>query len=148
MGLWCAAAEPKDAACFAEIHMAAFGPNAILQAQSPTAEVRFALQRTIMVKALADIRDPNIAVLVVQKLEPMKSNGDESAVSATEKVIGFAKWSHPTNQDSDYEETPWNWPDETALDVLSRWSQATEKAQDAAIKSDPCYSECRKLRGP
>ena len=44
--------------------MAAFRSNAMLQAQFPTEDVRKALQRAIEMKALADIEDTNITVIL------------------------------------------------------------------------------------
>lgn len=61
----CPASEP-DADCMADIHMAAFGHNAMLRAQFPTAALRSELRKSIAQKALADIRDPKKAVLVVK----------------------------------------------------------------------------------
>lgn len=58
-------ATPEDAPRIAEIHMAAFGPNAMLHAQFPTPTIRKRLQTCIEKKALADIDDPKTTVLVV-----------------------------------------------------------------------------------
>lgn len=55
----------EDAARIAEIHMAAFKHNAMLHAQFPTPTIRKSLQICIEEKALADINDPRISVLVV-----------------------------------------------------------------------------------
>jgi hypothetical protein len=55
----------QDAPRIAEIHMAAFGTNAMLLAQFPTPAIRQALQISIENKALADIDDPKTTVLVV-----------------------------------------------------------------------------------
>lgn len=57
---------PEDASRIAEIHMAAFGSNAMLHAQFPTPAIRKRLQTSIEEKALADIRDPKTTVLVVE----------------------------------------------------------------------------------
>lgn len=45
--------------------MAAFGTNDMLHAQFPTPAIRKALQICIKDKAIADIEDPKISVLVV-----------------------------------------------------------------------------------
>ena len=55
----------QDAPRIAEIHMAAFGRNAMLHAQFPTPATREALQTCIRDKAVADIEDPKTTVLVV-----------------------------------------------------------------------------------
>lgn len=55
----------EDASRIAEIHMAAFGPNAMLHAQFPTPIIRQELQKCIEKKALADIDDSKTTVLVV-----------------------------------------------------------------------------------
>ncbi|KAI0025586.1 hypothetical protein F4780DRAFT_341643 [Xylariomycetidae sp. FL0641] len=101
-------AEPADAARIAEIHMAAFSSNTMLLAQFPTPRVREQLQESIRLKALGDIADPQVSVLVVR---------DE-----TEKqhaVMAFAKWSHPVSSDQDYNETPWIWPPCTDLGLVN-----------------------------
>lgn len=59
------AATREDAPRIAEIHMAAFGPNAMLRAQFPTPAIRQGLQTCIENKAVADIDDPKTSVLVV-----------------------------------------------------------------------------------
>lgn len=59
------AARREDVHRIAEIHMAAFGPNAMLHAQFPTPPTRKALQSCIANKALADIDNPKTTVLVV-----------------------------------------------------------------------------------
>ncbi len=59
------AATRRDATRVAEIHMAAFGRNAMLHAQFPTPAIRQGLQTCIEDKALADIDDPKTTVLVV-----------------------------------------------------------------------------------
>lgn len=54
-----------DALWIAEIHMAAFGCNAMLHAQFPNLAIHKELQTCIKDKALADITDPKTTVLVV-----------------------------------------------------------------------------------
>lgn len=58
-------ATPGDAPRIAEIHMAAFGSNAMLHAQFRAPVIRRGLQISIENKALADIEDPKVTVLVV-----------------------------------------------------------------------------------
>lgn len=58
-------AKCEDAPRVAEIHMAAFKHNAMLHAQFPTPTIRKSLQTCIEDKALADINDPKVTVLVV-----------------------------------------------------------------------------------
>ena len=58
------AATPEDAPRIAEIHMVAFGPNAMLHAQFPTPAIRKRLQTCVEHKALADIDDSKTTVLV------------------------------------------------------------------------------------
>ncbi|KAI8630612.1 putative GNAT family acetyltransferase [Xylariaceae sp. FL1651] len=151
-------AGPADAARIAEIHMAAFGSNAMLLAQFPTPEVRKGLQESIRLKALADIEDPKISVLVVRDLpsnpaatarvENGSSNrsGVKEITSEAEteedrggKVVAFAKWSHPTARDDGYEETPWIWPPGTDLEILDGWARVAEEAQEQAVGDKPCY---------
>ncbi|KAI1137573.1 putative GNAT family acetyltransferase [Hypoxylon sp. FL0543] len=117
-------ATQADARRIAEIHMAAFRDNAMLQAQFPTAAVRQALQKCIELKALADINDPNVTVLVVKEKDD---------------IIAFAKWSHPIPDAENYAETPWIWPDGTDETVLAAWSEKTEEAFKHAMGTVPCY---------
>ncbi|KAI0204935.1 hypothetical protein F4808DRAFT_315485 [Astrocystis sublimbata] len=123
---------PADAGRIAEIHMAAFASNAMLLAQFPTPEVREGLQESIRLKALADIEDSRITVLVVRDVA---QDSDPSAQS----VIAFAKWSHPVGKDEQYEETPWVWPPGTDMHILESWGRAAEEAQEELVGDQPCY---------
>jgi hypothetical protein len=142
-------ASPEHAARIAQIHMAAFGSNAMLLAQFPTEKVRKDLERSIEMKARADIEDPKTTVIIALTAgeEDTKSStseqSSENASSGT--IIGFAKWAHPIEIGSDYEEPAWIWPEGTAHDVLSAWSRAEEEAQKAVIGSEPRYSEYTSL---
>jgi len=133
LGLEMGPATPAEAARIAEVHMAAFGDNALLRAQFPTPAVREALQKCIELKALADIQDPKTTVLVVR---------DPKAGSI---VIAFAKWSHPVEEGEDYTEPPWIWPEGTDLDVLGKWTAEVEMALQKVLGTAPCY---RKLDFP
>lgn len=157
-------AVPADAGRISEIHMAAFASNAMLLAQFRTPEVREGLRESIRLKALADISDPKITVLIVRDipLDPDASNmaigeGNGSRQSAKDeivnetgeetevgKAIAFAKWSHPVSKDEDYEETPWIWPPGTNMKILESWGKVTEETQEQAVGEKPCY---RKFRG-
>jgi len=127
MALELCLATAADAGRIAEIHMAAFGANAMLRAQFPTPEVRRALQLSIEEKALADIEDPKISVVVVRaSAEPVET-------------IAFAKWSHPVQADEVYTETPWTWPKGTDLAVLEDWTAKMEAAEKEVLGGTPCY---------
>ena len=63
--LYMRVATREDVARIADIHMAAFGPNAMLHAQFPTPAIREGLRTSITNKALADIDDSKTTVLVV-----------------------------------------------------------------------------------
>ncbi|KAF2475795.1 uncharacterized protein BDR25DRAFT_339793 [Lindgomyces ingoldianus] len=155
MPLALSVALPADSGRIAEIHMAAFGPNAMLRAQFPTPAVRDALQRSIESKALADILDPKTTVLVVRDLDQaapggkdqsdqstdVRFTGDEHDEDACKKgtIISFAKWAHPVAEDEEYEEPPWHWPEGTALEVLNEWTKQMEEAQEKVVGSTPCY---------
>ncbi|KAF2787556.1 putative GNAT family acetyltransferase [Melanomma pulvis-pyrius CBS 109.77] len=134
MSLVLAHASAADAARIAEIHMAAFGRNGMLLAQFPTPSVRRGLQEAIEAKALADILDPRITVLVVQEVEieqqSPKNNG---------RIIGFAKWIHPVATGENYAETPWVWPEGTTWDVLDAWTRTVEEAEKNVLGKSPCY---------
>ncbi|KAI4227510.1 MAG: hypothetical protein L6R36_002350 [Xanthoria steineri] len=113
-----------DANRIADIHMAAFGTNALLRAQFPTPDVRTQLRNCIATKAAADIRDPNIAVLVVRDQD---------------KIVSFAKWSLPVSTSETYVEAPWVWPEGTDLEVLGEWTEKMEEAQQRALGERPSY---------
>ncbi|KAI1412218.1 putative GNAT family acetyltransferase [Hypoxylon sp. FL1857] len=131
MALKMTPATRADARRIAEIHMAAFGDNAMLRTQFPTTAVREGLQRSIEWKALADIDDPHVTVLVVRDLD--------CQCEAKHDVIAFAKWSHPISNTEDYVEAPWIWPDGTDEGVLEAWTKKTEEALEHAIGAVPCY---------
>ncbi|KAK8022195.1 hypothetical protein PG993_012962 [Apiospora rasikravindrae] len=122
----------KDASRIAEIHMAAFGRNAMLHAQFPTLAIRKGLQQCIEDKAVADINDPKTTVLVVTN-----SDGPENTDDA---VVAFAKWSHPVLPGEDYDEAPWIWPEGTDLETLGAWiAKASEVESRSAVGNIPCY---------
>lgn len=144
--------------------MAAFASNAMLLAQFRTPEVREGLRESIRLKALADISDPMITVLVVRDITP---DSDASNVTADQgngsgqsplnditgesrseetqvgKVIAFAKWSHPVSKDEEYEETPWLWPPGTNMKILESWGEVAEEMQEQAVGEKPCYRKFR-----
>ncbi|GAP91895.2 putative GNAT family acetyltransferase [Rosellinia necatrix] len=146
-------AVPADAGRIADIHMAAFSSNAMLLAQFPTPVVREGLRESIRKKALADIDDPKITVLVVRETAPdcdPSRPGDDAGRDLAEhqpregkveagKVIAFAKWSHPVKKGEEYEEAAWIWPPGTNMSVLESWGRATEEAQEEAMGGQPCY---------
>lgn len=146
-------ANPADAGRIAEIHMAAFASNAMLLAQFRTPDVREGLRESIRLKALADIEDPKITVLVVRddppdsySLNTTKGDDDDdddairqNGENRAGKVISFAKWSHPVRKDEGYEEAPWVWPPGTNMAVLEGWGRVTEAMQEQAIGSQPSY---------
>ncbi|KAI0521227.1 putative GNAT family acetyltransferase [Xylaria bambusicola] len=150
-------AVPADAGRISEIHMAAFADNAMLLAQFPTPEVRAGLKESIRMKALADISDARVSVLVVRELlsDPGSSNttgaeGDgnqcpgvvgegEMEESAPQRIIAFAKWSHPVSEHEDYEEPAWVWPAGTNMKILNSWVKAAEESQDEVVGDRPCY---------
>lgn len=127
-------ATPADAPRIAEIHMAAFGPNAMLRAQFPSPQVRRALQGCIEHKALVDIDDPKTTVLVVRDIRD-----DEAQQEKVPPAVAFAKWSHPIGQDENYTEPPWVWPEGTDMGVLNAWTDTTEGAEDRIMAGNPCY---------
>lgn len=125
MPLHVSSAPETDASRIAAIHMAAFGTNAMLLARFLTPAIREKHQICIAEKALADIKDPKSAVLVVR---------DE------DEMISFAKWSLPVRQDGEtYAEAPWLWPEGTDWEVLDRWAEVVESAKDRVIEEVPCY---------
>ena len=110
--------------------MAAFGTNAMLLAQFPHPTVREKLQTCIAAKALADIADPNIAVLVVR-----------NDVDGADEVISFAKWNLPARRGEVCVEAPWLWPEGTDKGVLEEWSGIMEEAKGRVLGEEDCYRE-------
>jgi hypothetical protein len=106
MAFQLASAQPHDVARIAQIHMDAFGTNALIQAIYPTNAVREGLTHAVVVKALADIQDPHITVLVVRYIEDPRAPVDRSSRSRISPIVGFAKWAHPVPLDDEYIPTP------------------------------------------
>jgi hypothetical protein len=133
-----------DAPRIAEIHIAAFGSNAMLLAQFPTSEVRAALKKTIELKAREDINDPKISVLVVRELarqeDKLGVNGIRDEVQGS-KIISFAKWSHPVKKMEGYAEPQWVWPEGTETNILEMWAKRVDEAHEKIMGSEPCYRE-------
>ena len=124
MALILCPASESDANCIADIHMVAFGANAMLHAQFPTAAVRAELRKSIAQKALADIGDPKKAVLVVK-------DGND--------IVSFAKWDLPVFEGEAYVERPWVWPDGTNLAILDEWMEKVKEAEEKVLGAQQCY---------
>ena len=118
-------AKENDAGRIADIHMAAFATNGMLLAQFPTPAVQDGLRISIARKALDDIRDPHIIVLLVQE------------TSSETNFISFAKWHLPSSNSEN--ETPWSWPEGTRHDILDEWTEKVESAKEKALGSESCY---------
>ncbi|KAI0908735.1 putative GNAT family acetyltransferase [Ustulina deusta] len=150
-------AAPADAGRISDIHMAAFASNAMLLAQFRTPDVREGLRESIRLKALADIDDPKVSVLVVREIPsdsdtPDLTGADDGSYhhsgaigerrreeTPAGQVIAFAKWSHPVGEDEEYEETAWIWPPGTNMKILESWGKATEEREKQAVGDNPCY---------
>jgi len=134
-------ATPSDAARIAEIHMAAFGSNSMLLAQFPTPAVRTALQSSIERKALDDMNDPKTSVLVVRDSDLGKDvqNEEPDTSDGSGEIISFAKWSHPILEGEEHSEPPWVWPEGTRMDILEKWGNKLEEAQEKVLSGAPCY---------
>ncbi|EER38662.1 GNAT family acetyltransferase [Histoplasma capsulatum var. duboisii H88] len=126
MSLTLSNAEECDVGDIADIHLASFGENMMLQAQFPTPALRAGLRISLMEKAREEIRDPQWAVLVVR-------NQNE--------IISFAKWMRPVLDADSYVEVPWRWPEGTRMDILNEWARKVEDASSSVIGSTPCYSQ-------
>jgi len=99
MPLHLSLATPEDAPRIAEIHMAAFATNGMLLAQFPTPEIRAALQISIEEKALADIKDDKISVLVVREMnEQMNRTGNKNGKTSYSEDDQFAKYKRRTGR--------------------------------------------------
>jgi hypothetical protein len=129
MALYLSQAVESDADRIATIHMAAFGENLMLQAQFQTPAILEMLRTSIADKAVLDIRDPKIAVLVV------RDQGE---------IISFAKWKLPVLESERYVEAPWSWPEGTDLTILGEWGEKVEAAQQKILGATPCYRKFSK----
>ncbi|EER24473.1 GNAT family acetyltransferase, putative [Coccidioides posadasii C735 delta SOWgp] len=118
-------AKESDAACIADIHIAAFETNVQFIAQFPTPPVRKGLWTSLRDKAISEIRDPKWVVLVVRNEE--------------DQVIGFAKWCRPILKSENYEEPPWQWPEGTNMAALNEWTAKVEAANAKILHNTPCY---------
>ena len=99
MPLHLSLATPEDAPRIAEIHMAAFATNGMLLAQFPTPEIRAGLQISIEEKALADIKDDKISVLVVREMnEQMNRTGNKNGKTSYSADDQFAKYKRRTGR--------------------------------------------------
>lgn len=117
-------AAESDADRIADVHMAAFGRNALLLAQFPTPDIRIQLRNSIAKKAADDIRDPNVAVIVA---------------TDQDKIVSFAKWSMPVAASETYREAPWVWPDGTNFAVIHEWTEKVEEAELTVLNGLPSY---------
>jgi GNAT superfamily N-acetyltransferase len=136
-----ATAQPKDAAAIAEIHMGVFGTNALIRAIYPTEEVREGLAKAVEMKALADIQDPHITVLVAHYHEHAGTAVDHACPPTSSPIIGFAKWVHPVRPEDEYTPPPWSLPEGTDWAILTPWIAAAEKTEEAVMGKTPHYGE-------
>ncbi|WEW57466.1 hypothetical protein PRK78_002933 [Emydomyces testavorans] len=125
MTLTLSRAKESDAPRIADIHMAAFGNNAMLLAQFPTPAVREGLWKSLVDKVIAEMRDSKWAILVV-----LNQKGE---------VISFAKWCLPVLESENYEEPPWRWPQGTKMAILDEWTEKVEAASEKILGTTPCY---------
>ena len=150
MSLVLSLANHADADRIAEIHMAAFGTNAMLLAQFPTPKVREGLQKSIKLKALADIDDARQIVLVVRTLpqntEDRQLQVDDLPQAVHDKqpdsngrVIAFAKWTKPIFDGEEDNEPSWIWPEGTNWNMLDKWTKKTDEAHEKAVGRMRCY---------
>jgi hypothetical protein len=107
----------------------------MLLAQFPTPAIREWLQMSIAQKAVADIRDPKTAVLVVR--DPGIRN----------EIISFAKWTRPILESEAYVEPSWVWPDGTDLKVLEEWTEKVDSAQLVVLGHQPFYRKSVGMEG-
>ena len=131
MELHLAYASEDDASCIADIYLAAFANNRMLQTQFPTPEIRAGLWHSVVRKILADIRDPHIAVLVIWDVNTKDGNSER------QKVISYAVWNLPTSTSDN--ETPWEWPEGTRLDILEELKKRLAEVEKRILGNDPSY---------
>lgn len=131
MTIHLAYASKDDANHIADIHMAAFADNKMLLTQFPAPEIRERLWHSVARKTLADIRDPHIAVLVIRDVDLQDSSSERS------NIISYAKWSLPSSSPDN--ETPWEWPEGTRLDILEDLKRRLAEVERRVLGDDPSY---------
>jgi hypothetical protein len=146
-------ARPDDATRIAEIHMNAFGSNALIRAIHAADEHLKDLFKAVENKALADMQDVKTTVLVVRHVDGSTVNSgtnvsgagpgnevDNTIVKdAKGDVVGFAKWAHPIFPSDDYSPPLWNLPKSTDLEILRPWRVQVEKVEEEIIGHTPRY---------
>jgi hypothetical protein len=148
-------AQSDDATRIAEIHMNAFGSNALIRAIHAADEDLRDLFKAVENKALADMRDVKTTVLVVRHVNGNTVNseidmsgagpGNEVDNTVTRDargdVVGFAKWTHPIYPSDDYSPPLWNLPESTDLEILRPWRIQVEKVEEEVIGQTPRYGK-------
>ncbi|KAF2823966.1 acyl-CoA N-acyltransferase [Ophiobolus disseminans] len=139
-------AQPDDAPRITQIHMDAFGSNAIIRAIHTAADKDLKdLRNAVEDKLLADMRDARITVLVVRdvkadkagKVEVSAVNGNNDADARN--IVGFAKWIHPYYPQDNYSPPLWSTPKSADWKVLRPWLDEVIKVEEAIIGQTPRY---------
>jgi len=147
-------AAPDDAERITQIHMDAFGSNAIIRAihagnDKDLKELRSAVKD----KLLADIRDSKITVLIVRVLDSSvtgeRTNANElisreklrgaSGGSERGNIVGFAKWIHPYCPQDNYITAPWSTPSSADWKILRPWLDQVTKVEEEIIGQTSRY---------
>jgi predicted N-acetyltransferase YhbS len=135
-------AQPRDASRITQIHMDAFGSNAIIRAIHAADPELEELRRAVEDKILADTQDEKITVLVVRADTPPgdKVEGAKRVVAAGD-IIAFAKWTHPIHPGEHYTPPSWNLPKSTNQNILGPWRKEVERVEAKIIGDTPRYGQ-------
>ncbi|KAG9191857.1 hypothetical protein G6011_10591 [Alternaria panax] len=130
-----APALPDDAPHIAALHVQAFSSNVLMRAIYPTPAIWTAFQNSVEEKFTADMRDPNMTVLVARYVDEAETRKQERGV-----VVGYAVWCHPVRAGEEGWKPPaWKLPDGTDWSVLRPWLAAAAKVAHEVIGERPHY---------
>jgi hypothetical protein len=141
-------ARPEDAPRITQIHMDAFGSNALICAIHATDSELNELRKAVEMKALADMGDSKTTVLVVRHVENIAS--ERSPGASTERgdtrsdahdIVGFSKWIHPYHPYDNYAPPSWTLPKTTDWKILRPWIAEVQKVEEEIIGSTPRFGQ-------
>lgn len=162
MPLTLSLAQPGDEKRIAQIHMAAFGPNAMHRAMFPTSAAEKGLEKILEKITAWEIGDPGTTILIVSEVRDRGEDGTEMKGDGDEKkIVAYAQWTHPERavegdeegmggekdggegRDGGEEKEKLTYAKGTAHEVISAWRSKMAEAQRRVIGGRPCY--CKSL---
>jgi hypothetical protein len=122
-------ARPEHAPRITQIHIDAFGTNAIVRAIHAADRGFQELCKAIERKALADMADSNTTVLIARN-----AGGNADDLS---NIIGFAKWVAPIHPEEQHFTPPWDLEKTADWEILGPWIEIAQKVEDEIIGNTP-----------